>query len=55
MEIFLFHRKGNVEAVKFRLHLNFLLLFLDFAIVLHEVPVNSEELGIPLVQMMLAP
>lgn len=42
------------QEVEFRPHLNFLTLFLDFGVVLHDVPVSSEQLGISLAQMMLA-
>lgn len=40
------------QAVEFRPHLNFL-LFLDFGVVLHEIPMSSKLLGISLAQMML--
>lgn len=46
----------DCQAVEFRPHLDFLHRLLDFVVaVLHEVPVSSEQLGILLAQMMLAP
>lgn len=57
MEIFLFILKFiRGQAVEFRSCVNSSFLFLDFVVVvLHEVPMSSEQPGIPLAQTMLAP